>query len=185
MAWIISIVLFGITSVFVGFYSGNWRNIQNTPWRLVKKIYDTYMMCYFNLVIGWRMQGWLNGQSHILKTAIMVQRKRLSRAITATFWPLGAVRPSPAGPECKKYKFIIIIVAKHLINKIPIHTVSHCILFNLSSTKTSAGKFCVSMQSFSSNCCVAINDFEYVFSEDISTYHSKWLDWPWEISQHF
>ena len=26
------------------------------------------------------MQGWLKGQSHILKTAIMVPRKRLSRA---------------------------------------------------------------------------------------------------------
>ena len=56
-----------------------------------------YMMCYFNLVIGWRMQGWLKGQSHILKTAIMVPRKRLSRAIAATFWP--------RGPECKKNIF--------------------------------------------------------------------------------
>ena len=94
MAWIICIVLFCITSVFAGFYSGNSRNIQNTSWRLVKKIYDIYMMCYFNVVIGWRMQGWLKGQSQILKTAIMVPRKRLSRAIAATFWP--------RGPECKK-----------------------------------------------------------------------------------
>ena len=42
MAWIICIVLFCITSVFAGFYSGNSRNIQNTSWRLVKKIFDTY-----------------------------------------------------------------------------------------------------------------------------------------------
>ena len=42
MAWIICIVLFCITSVFAGFYSGNSRNIQNTSWRLVKKIHDTY-----------------------------------------------------------------------------------------------------------------------------------------------
>ena len=81
MAWIISIVLFGITSVCAGFYSGNWRNIQNTPWRLVKKIYDTYIWCVILIYIGWRMQGWLKGQSHILKTAIMVPRKRLSRAM--------------------------------------------------------------------------------------------------------
>ena len=107
MAWIICIVLFCITSVFAEFYSGNWRNIQNTSWRLVKKIYDIYMMCYFNVVIGWRMQGWLKGQSQILKTAIMVPRKHLSRAIAATFWPRGrralrcAARPSSAGPECK------------------------------------------------------------------------------------
>ena len=63
------------------------------------------MMCYFNLVIGWRMQGWLKGQSHILKTAIMVPRKRLSRAIAATFWPRGrrALRARrPRGPNVKK-----------------------------------------------------------------------------------
>ena len=54
-------------------------------------------MFYIDLVIGWRMQGWLKGQSHILKIAIMVPRKRLSRAIAATFWPRG-----PAGPECNK-----------------------------------------------------------------------------------
>ena len=94
MAWIICIVLFCIISVLAGFYSGNSRNIQNTSWRLVKKIYDTYMMCYFNLVIAWRLQGWLKGQSHILKIAIMVPRRRLSRAIAATFWP--------RVPECKK-----------------------------------------------------------------------------------
>ena len=35
------------------------------------------------------MQGWLKGQSHILKIAIMVPRKRLSRAIAATFRPRG------------------------------------------------------------------------------------------------
>ena len=29
------------------------------------------------------MQSWLKGQSHILKTAIMVPRRRLSRAIAA------------------------------------------------------------------------------------------------------
>ena len=90
MAWKISIVLFGITSVCAGFYSGNWRNIQNTPWRLVKKIYDTYLWCVISIYIGWRMRGWLKGQSHILKTAIMVPRKRLSRAIAATFWPRGS-----------------------------------------------------------------------------------------------
>ena len=47
------------------------------------------MLCYFNLVIAWRMQGWLKGQSHILKIAIIVPRKRLSRAMAATFWPRG------------------------------------------------------------------------------------------------
>ena len=47
------------------------------------------------------MQGWLKGQSHILKTAIMVPRKRQSRAIAATFGPRGR-RALPAGPECKK-----------------------------------------------------------------------------------
>ena len=54
-----------------------------------ENLWHIYMMCYFNLVIGWRMQGLLKGQSHILKTAIMVLRKRLSRAIAATFWPRG------------------------------------------------------------------------------------------------
>ena len=104
MAWIISIVLFGITSVCAGFYSGNWRNIQNTPWRLFKKIYDTYIWCVILIYIGWRMQGWWKGQSHILKTAIMVPRKRLSRAIPATFWPHGrrALRAlRPRGPNVK------------------------------------------------------------------------------------
>ena len=63
-------------------------------------------MCYFNLVIGWRMQGWLKGQSHIWKTAIMVPRKRLSRANAATFWPRGrrALRARrPRGPNVKNY----------------------------------------------------------------------------------
>ena len=41
------------------------------------------------------MQGWLKGQSHILKIAIMVPRKRLSRAIAATF------APHPRGPNVK------------------------------------------------------------------------------------
>ena len=62
-------------------------------------------MCYFNLIIGWRMQGWLKGQSHILKIAIMVPRRRLSRAIAATFWPRGrrALRARrPRGPNVKK-----------------------------------------------------------------------------------
>ena len=61
-------------------------------------------MCYFNSSIGWRMQGWLKGQSHILKTAIMVLRKRLPRAIAATFWPRGwrALRARrPRGPNVK------------------------------------------------------------------------------------
>ena len=102
MAWIISILLFGITSVCAGFYSGNWRNIQNTPWRLVKKICDTYIWCVILIYIGWRMQGWLKGQSHILKTAIMVPRKRLSRAIAATFWPRGRRALRPRGPNVKK-----------------------------------------------------------------------------------
>ena len=69
-----------------------------------ENLWHIYVMCYFNLVIGWRMQGWLKGQSHILKTAIMVPRKRLSRAIAATFWPRdGRCPPSPSGPECKKW----------------------------------------------------------------------------------
>ena len=53
------------------------------------------------------MQGWLKGESHILKTAIMVPRKRLSRAIAATFWPRGrrALRARrPRGPNVKKFK---------------------------------------------------------------------------------
>ena len=52
------------------------------------------------------MQGWLKGQSHILKIAIMVPRRRLSRAIAATFWPRGrrALRARrPRGPNVKKY----------------------------------------------------------------------------------
>ena len=51
------------------------------------------------------MQGWLNGPSHILKTAIMVPSKRMSRAIAATFWPRGrrALRARrPRGPNVKK-----------------------------------------------------------------------------------
>ena len=70
-----------------------------------ENLWHIYMMGYFNLVIGWRMQGWLKGQSHILKTAIMVPRKRLSRAIPLHSDPAGdrRARPSPAGPECKKF----------------------------------------------------------------------------------
>ena len=45
MAWIICIVLFCITSVCAGFYSGNSRNIQYTSLGLVKKIYDTFRCC--------------------------------------------------------------------------------------------------------------------------------------------
>ena len=33
----------------------------------------------FDLVIRWRMQGWLKGQSHILKIAITISRKRMLR----------------------------------------------------------------------------------------------------------
>ena len=54
-----------------------------------ENLWHIYMMCYFNSVIGWRMQGCLKGQSHILKTAIMVPRKHLSKAIAATVWPRG------------------------------------------------------------------------------------------------
>ena len=80
--------------MFAGFYSGNSRNIQNTSLRLVKKIYDIFFMCYFNSVIRWIMQGRLKGQIHILKIAITVPRKHMSRVIT--------VLSDPAGPECKK-----------------------------------------------------------------------------------
>ena len=51
------------------------------------------------------MQGWLKGQSHILKIAIMVPRKRLSRAIAGTFGPRGrrTLRARhPRGPNVKK-----------------------------------------------------------------------------------
>ena len=58
-----------------------------------------FVAVLFNLVIGWRLQSWLKGQSHILKIAIMVPRKRLSRAIAATFWPRSARRPR--GPNVK------------------------------------------------------------------------------------
>ena len=54
-----------------------------------ENLWHIYMMGYFNWVIGWRMQGWLKGQSHILKTAIMVPRKRLSRAIPLHSDPAG------------------------------------------------------------------------------------------------
>ena len=50
------------------------------------------------------MQGWLKGQSHILKIAIIVPRKRLFRAIAATFWPRGRRALStrrPRGPNVK------------------------------------------------------------------------------------
>ena len=66
---------------------------------------DTYIWCVISIHIGWRMQGWLKGQSPFLKTAIMVPRKRLSRAIAATFWPRGrrALRARrPRGPNVKK-----------------------------------------------------------------------------------
>ena len=68
---------------------------------LSRKFMTRIMMFYFNLVIGWRMQGWLKGQSHI---AIMVPGRRLSRAIAATFWPRGrrALRARrPRGPNVK------------------------------------------------------------------------------------
>ena len=67
-----------------------------------ENLWHTYMMCYFYLVIGWGMQGWLKGQSHILKTAIMVPRKRLSRAIAATFWPCGRWAPVARGARMLK-----------------------------------------------------------------------------------
>ena len=106
MAWIISIVLFGITSVCAGFYSGNWRNIQNTPWRLVKKIYDTYIWCVILIYIGWRMQGWWKGQSHILQNCNNGPEETPVQgdcSYILTPRATGAARPSPAGPECKKY----------------------------------------------------------------------------------
>ena len=70
--------------------------------------------------MGWRMQGWLKGQSHILKIAIMVPRKRLSRAIAATFWPRGrrALRIRRPRDECKKNKIfakMILIRTAHII----------------------------------------------------------------------
>ena len=74
------------------------KTCQENSWHIC-------MMCYLNLVIGWCMQGWLKGQSPILNTAIMVPRKRLSRAIAATFWPRGrrALRARrPRGPNVKK-----------------------------------------------------------------------------------
>ena len=52
------------------------------------------------------MQGWLKGQSHILKTAIMVPRKRLCRAIAATFWPRGVRARRPRGPNVKKISVV-------------------------------------------------------------------------------
>ena len=66
-----------------------------------ENLWHIYMMGYFNLVIGWRMQGWLKGQSYILKTAKMVPRKRLSRAIPLHSDPAGDGRCAPVGPECK------------------------------------------------------------------------------------
>ena len=119
MAWIISILLFCITSVCAGFYSGNWRNIQNTLRRLVKKIYDTYIWCVILIYIGWRMQGWLQGQSHTLKTAIMVPRKRLSRAIAAT---------CPWGPNVKN---VYLYYRYNFCNHIRMHMcliklINHC-----------------------------------------------------------
>ena len=74
-----------------------------------ENLWHIYMMCYFNLVIGWRMQGWLKGQSHILKIAMMVPRRRLSRAIAATFCsdPAGEGRARrPRGPNVKKTTWI-------------------------------------------------------------------------------
>ena len=79
-----------------------------------ENLWHIYMMCYFNLVIEWRMQGWLKGQSHILKIAITVPRRRLSRAIAATFWPRGrrALRARhPRGPNVKKKSALILISA--------------------------------------------------------------------------
>ena len=80
-----------------------------------------YMMCYFNLVIGWCMQGWLKGQSHILKTAIMVPSKRLSRAIAATFWPRGRRARSarrPRGPNVKNSHWNHIEINKSLTHSV-------------------------------------------------------------------
>ena len=59
MAWVISIVLFCITSVCAGFYTENSRNIQNASLRFVKKIYDTFRCCVI-LIFSHRMSyaGW-------------------------------------------------------------------------------------------------------------------------------
>ena len=56
------------------------------------------------------MQDWLKGQSHILKTAIMVPRKRLSRANAATFWPRGQRALRARRPEGKKFAYLPIQV---------------------------------------------------------------------------
>ena len=45
------------------------------------------LMCYFHLVIKWRIRGWLKGQIHILKIAITIPRKRMSRVITVNRRP--------------------------------------------------------------------------------------------------
>ena len=78
------------------------------------------------------MQGWLKGQSHILKTATMVPRKRLSQgdcSYILTPRATGAARPSPAGPESKKFSlpktlgdnysfvYIYIYIHKYILYK--------------------------------------------------------------------
>ena len=124
MAWIISIVLFGITSVCAGFYSGNWRNIQNTPWRLVKKIYDTYIWCVILIYIGWRMQGWLKGQSQIFENCNNGPEETPVQGdcgYILTPRATGAARPSPAGPECKQMSFLLPNLVAFLCNTVNIH----------------------------------------------------------------
>ena len=67
------------------------------------------------------MQGWLKGQSHILKIAMMV---------------IGpAARPSPAGPECKKNYMNLKGKWKYLFH----NKVFFCFFFHICRCSTCEG----------------------------------------------
>ena len=67
----------------------------------LENLWHIFLMCYFNLVITWHMRGWLKGQIHILKIAITIPRKRMSRVNTLHSDPTGDGR-APGGPNVKK-----------------------------------------------------------------------------------
>ena len=72
------------------------------------------------------MQGRLKGQSHILKIAIMVPRRRLSRAIAATFWPRGrrALRARRLrGPNVKNDPLVTAWTVRHSYTYIILYSI--------------------------------------------------------------
>ena len=82
--------------MLAGFYSGNSRNIQNTSWRLVKKIYDTYIYdVLFQFSRRMAYAGLVKRAKSHLENCNNGPEETPVQAIAATFWAR-----EPAGPEC-------------------------------------------------------------------------------------